>query len=658
MQIKHLNSLRLFALVIIIVYHFFQQWLPGGFVGVDILFCLSGYLLTSNVIDRLHRKRELSAKNFLKKRFYRIYPSLFLMVALVLFLASFGKADFLTDISRQSAAALGSVTNWYEILTGGSYEAKFIKHYFIHSWYLAIAIHEYLFFALIVSLVLFSYRKKEMMPALKSIRFRKSMIHVSVVIIIGEIILTFVGYFLKVPFSWVYFSELTRMHPFFFGCIVGSYGGLKVVTPSFQAKTRKTSKTQARSIIFAALVLIVALSFSLSYENWLTYLIGLPLTSLLAGLVMFYIRLLYEKSLQEREDELFQRDEEEEERPLIADLQKMEDERTEAQSSNWKEKISASFAPLKEPLDKGHDLLNRYSYSIYLFHWPLFVLFSQYLSHALSVLLAILGTFVLAAFSSELFEPLIRGEKPALKREWTNKLFEKRKAALTICLVLLLLGGSLGIKKAPTMTSLEEELWAGQTGQNIDQIEILGQEVLSQKKIGKAKGCYIIGDSVLLSPRRYLLEHVPNSQVNAAASRTPQQAYELLQQKIKEEELSDVVVLCIGTNSITKEDSKYIQMSIDALPNGHRMVLVTPYNAKANDNWKSSAINRYELSIKDKYDYVTVVDWHKVASENPSLYERTDGVHFGGKEETYKKYAECINAGIKEAMSKPAKGEK
>ena len=657
MQIKHLNTLRLFALLTIIIYHFCPQLVPGGFVGVDVLFALSGYLLTSIVIDKIDKKKGVSVKDFLKRRFYRIYPSLLLMVLLVLFLGSFGRTDYLADISRQAAAALGSVTNWYEILTGGSYEAKFIKHYFVHTWYLSIAIHEYLFFALIVKLILFSFRKKEMMSGLKGIRFRKSMARVSTGILIGELLITLWGYYARVPYSWIYFSGFTRFYPFFVGCIAATYGGLKVVTPSFQARARRTSMGKARFFSLVCLFLIVFLAFNVDYESWRTYLFGLPLISFLTAVLLVFIRLLYEKDLQKREDELFAPIQKDETvlagEMLTADAGSSAGERTSLGNT-----IRKSLSPFQDWMGRTISLLSEYSYPIYLFHWPLFVFFTQSLSYPLSVLLSLAGSYFLAGFSTQVFEPLVRGDKLPIKGGLAKVADHGRRPILAMTMVLLLAGGGRGLSKAPYMTSLEQQLWAGQMGQDMDQLEALGQEVLSQKKIGQARGCYIIGDSVLLSPRRYLIENIPNAQVNAAASRTPQQAYKLLQAKIKKGDLPDVVVFCIGTNSITKDDFKYVQKSIEALPPGRRMVLVTPYNAKANDHWKSSAVNRYELSIQDKYDYVTVVDWHKIASEDPSLYAKTDGIHFGGKEKTYKKYAECINAGIKEAMSKPAKGKK
>lgn len=662
MRIKHLNTLRLIALLTIIVYHFYPKLVPGGFVGVDVLFCLSGYLLTSIVIDKIDKKKDPSVKDFFKKRFYRIYPSLFFMVFLVLFLGSFGKTDYLTDISRQAAAALGSVTNWYEIATGGSYEAKFIRHYFVHTWYLSIAIHEYLLFGLAVGLIFFSFRDKEMMAGLKGIRFRKSMARFSLVIILIELGMTLWGYFSKTSYAWIYFSDLTRFYPFFAGCFAATYGGLKAIPPSFQSKARKTSRGKARFIAFSCLFLILFLAFQVSYESWRTYLVGLPLVSFLTALLLIYIRLLYEKDLQKREDELFAPENENNAvlsgELLMSDCSSPSHETAAfSQPGSLNEKTERALSPYRDRLDRRVQTLSEYSYCLYLFHWPLFVFFTQFLSDSLSVLLALVCSTLLAAFSTRIFEPLVRGEEPENKSAWAGALFQKRRPLLILFMILLLAGGYRGLMKAPYMTSLEQQLWAGQMGQDMDQLEALGQEVLSQKKISQAKGCYIIGDSVLLSPRRYLIENIPNAQVNAAASRTPQQAFALLQAKVQKGDLPDVVVLCIGTNSITKEDFKYIEKSIEILPPGKRMVLVTPYNAKANDNWKSSAINRYELSIQNQYDYVTVVDWHKVASEDPSLYDKTDGVHFGGKKKTYEKYAQCINAGIKEAMSKPAKGK-
>ncbi|HHJ6172159.1 TPA: acyltransferase family protein, partial [Streptococcus pyogenes] len=140
MRIKWFSFVRVTGLLLVLLYHFFKNVFPGGFIGVDIFFTFSGYLITALLIDEYTKKESIDIIGFLKRRFYRIVPPLVLMILLTIPFTFLIKKDFIANIGSQITAVLGFTTNIYEILTGSSYESQFIPHLFVHTWSLAIEV--------------------------------------------------------------------------------------------------------------------------------------------------------------------------------------------------------------------------------------------------------------------------------------------------------------------------------------------------------------------------------------------------------------------------------------------------------------------------------------------------------------------------------------
>lgn len=128
MRINWFSYIRVTGLLLVLVYHFFPSILPGGFIGVDVFFTFSGYLITALLIDEVSRTHRIDYLGFMRRRFYRIVPPLVLMVLICTPLALFVRNDFIAGIGRQITSVIGFVTNYYEILTGGNYENQFNQH--------------------------------------------------------------------------------------------------------------------------------------------------------------------------------------------------------------------------------------------------------------------------------------------------------------------------------------------------------------------------------------------------------------------------------------------------------------------------------------------------------------------------------------------------
>ena len=148
MRIKWFSLVRITGLLLVLLYHYFQGVFPGGFIGVDIFFTFSGFLITALLIDEFAKKKEIDIQGFFKRRFYRIVPPLVFMILVVMPFTLLIRKDFVAGIGTQIAAALGFVTNFYEMLSGGSYESQFVPHILIHTWSLALEVHYYVLWGL------------------------------------------------------------------------------------------------------------------------------------------------------------------------------------------------------------------------------------------------------------------------------------------------------------------------------------------------------------------------------------------------------------------------------------------------------------------------------------------------------------------------------
>ena len=149
MRIKWFSMVRVTGLLLVLLYHFFKTAFPGGFIGVDIFFTFSGYLITALLIDEYAKNKKIDLLGFYKRRFYRIVPPLVLMILIIMPFTYLVRKDYVASIGSQIAAAVGFTTNFYEIITGGNYETQFIPHLFVHTWSLAIEMHFYLIFGLV-----------------------------------------------------------------------------------------------------------------------------------------------------------------------------------------------------------------------------------------------------------------------------------------------------------------------------------------------------------------------------------------------------------------------------------------------------------------------------------------------------------------------------
>lgn len=134
-----LDGVRAVAVLTVLLYHGGVAFLPGGFLGVDVFFVLSGYLITSLLLLEHDRTGTLHLRNFWIRRIRRLMPALVLMVAAVLVLFPVLGVEWPPSTRGDALAALLYVSNWWFLLRGESYAQAFEDPSpFQHTWSLAI----------------------------------------------------------------------------------------------------------------------------------------------------------------------------------------------------------------------------------------------------------------------------------------------------------------------------------------------------------------------------------------------------------------------------------------------------------------------------------------------------------------------------------------
>ena len=154
-----IDGLRAIAVISVIIYHLNENWLPSGFLGVDIFFVISGFLITGIIITEI-QQNSFSFKQFYTRRIKRIYPAFITVMALVSFIASaiFIYNDF-NKLRKTIELAIAFLSNFYLGLTQGYFDLSANENPALHIWSLAVEEQYYLIFPLILILAYKKFRE-------------------------------------------------------------------------------------------------------------------------------------------------------------------------------------------------------------------------------------------------------------------------------------------------------------------------------------------------------------------------------------------------------------------------------------------------------------------------------------------------------------------
>lgn len=602
MKIKGLDFLRVYAIILVICYHYFPSSMSGGFLGVNILFVISGFLISYHLINELFENGKIDYKKFYRKRFLRIFPALLLMVFLsTLFIASIDN-DYSVRFFDQFLAAFTFNYNIFEILRGGSYEGQFIRGIFMHAWSLAIEIHFYIIWPWIIG---YMYKKSSKKRAIKrrfSDLFLQSTFYLAIFSFVLMVILTIIK---KVDTGFVYFFDLTRMGSFMVGSFLASF-----------AKRFSFRKIPYNKATIIGIILIFIMALTMSYDSKITYFIGFLLTDLISGFL-----------------------------------------------------ILVAYANPNLNEDKIISRLADYSYSFYIFHWPVWTIAKNVDPTSKGLIIAIIITCLLVLFNHHIFEPIFK-EKDLIalsSKRTAQKINYPRYAYLIQVGILLMLITSFSLSyaisnNADDMMSLEKQILKESVNQDIEKINLDKKNLdnfvdkKNNKFIKDAKkdtSITLIGDSVMLGPRQYLADNISNLYINAEGNRPLDDGANIISEMNSTGNLGDIVILALGTNA-EKDPTKSLNKLVKDFPDGKRLILVTCYdNRYPQPHPLSTAMKK----ISKKYDFITIMNWEDYAIKHPDFYKATDGVHFYGHTKAYKAYLKLLDESIDKSLLTKAKGE-
>lgn len=153
-QVRGLDGVRALAIAAVLVYHLRPASLTGGFVGVDVFFVVSGFLITTLLLREIGASKRLNLARFWTRRARRLVPALVIVVVVSVSAGLLIGEDLLVGIGRQTFGALTFSSNWVEILAGSSYFAGTAPQLFANFWSLAVEEQFYLLWPVLFALVL------------------------------------------------------------------------------------------------------------------------------------------------------------------------------------------------------------------------------------------------------------------------------------------------------------------------------------------------------------------------------------------------------------------------------------------------------------------------------------------------------------------------
>ena len=572
-----LDGLRGLAVLAVVIYHFFGDLLPGGYLGVDMFFVLSGFLITSLLVREFAVTGRISLTDFWIRRFRRILPAALVVLCLCTALVAMIGGDLAVGIREQFLGTFFFVNNWTQIATSQTYFAPNEVQVFAHYWSLAVEEQFYLLWPLLMfGAFALSRRQPKRLPiALSLVLAAASAAAVALLFTPGE------------DPTRVYYGTDTHA----FGLLIGALLSLLLTSTSKEAKADSWASTStgviAGTVGALALVGYLAQLVWMSADLGVTYRGGLVLTSLLgAAMIWGVVR---------------------ETGPLTWLFR--------TRVMRW---------------------LGQRSFSLYLWHWPVVMILRE-LSDAPAWLLGLLAlplSFLLAEVTYQFVENPFRraGYIATWRTYWASRptVGEMKEGfgkamwpAVPAMVIFSALGVAYGLVTSQDQTELEREL--ERMSQANEQAAASATPTETEKPAEKralpaGTAINAVGDSVMLAASEALNERFPGILIDAEVSRQYAEAIAEVRQLKESGQLRSTVFVGLGTNGSAADGEMDELLTI--LGSDRTVILVVPYGER---DWMGQARAEIIEAAKE-HDNVYVADWCGMAQENPALlYD--DGVH-------------------------------
>ncbi len=160
-----IDALRAIAVLAVFFYHVSTGgWMRGGFLGVDVFFVISGYLITSLLLSEYRREGHLNVPRFWLRRARRLLPAVAVMIAVTLVAAAILTPGDVAGLRGDALASLFYVNNWHLILSDQSYFQEFARpSLFRHLWSLSVEEQFYLLWPLVFAAGMSVFGKRRLL---------------------------------------------------------------------------------------------------------------------------------------------------------------------------------------------------------------------------------------------------------------------------------------------------------------------------------------------------------------------------------------------------------------------------------------------------------------------------------------------------------------
>lgn len=603
--VPSIDGLRALAVIAVIAYHLNFSWAKGGFIGVDIFFVLSGYLITNILLTQWEKNQSLQLKQFWLRRFRRLIPAVYVMIVVVVIYSVFFHPEILKNLRGDAIASFFYVSNWWFIFHNVSYFDSFgLPSPLKNLWSLAIEEQFYMVWPLFL------------LVFLKWVKNPKLLLKIVVGLGLLSAILMTVLYVPGTDPSRVYYGTDTRAFDLLAGCalaFVWPFNRLSPVVP----KKSKAALNIAGTISILFFLLFTA--FVSEYQPFL-YRGGLLLVAIL-GVIM------------------------------IATI---------SHPASYLSRIF-SFKPLR--------WIGTRSYGIYLWHYPIITLTTPVLEitqpNIWRAILQVAATFIIAELSFRFIETPIRkngfinyfkGFKDknyfVLKNKPVGKWLSIAGLVAVLAVFALGMTNVLSVNtnaekqqtsvKTTTSTKDTEKETKKETEENDKEKEKTTTDTEKKKETetNKATGqndptqpdnkdkaatptptitqTVAIGDSVMLDIEPYLKEAVPNVTIDGLVGRQLRDAINTATGYKKFNSENSSVILELGTNGPFTEDQ------LNTLLDQFDKATIYLVNTRVPRGWQNE-VNKSIANAASRPN-VTVVDWYS-RSSGQSQYFAPDGVH-------------------------------
>jgi peptidoglycan/LPS O-acetylase OafA/YrhL len=163
--IPAIDGLRAIAVIAVILYHLGISWIPGGFLGVDLFFVISGYVITRLLLDSIQERGGLDLRDFYMARIRRLLPPLIFMIVVTSIIVGIWAPDTTKKFLTDAPFSIFGGMNWWLVFNQQDYfESSGRPPLLQHTWSLAVEAQFYLLWPLIL-LVVLKYFGKKVIPA-------------------------------------------------------------------------------------------------------------------------------------------------------------------------------------------------------------------------------------------------------------------------------------------------------------------------------------------------------------------------------------------------------------------------------------------------------------------------------------------------------------